>query len=193
MIQNTMAMGKMVNLLKEKGIQFTEGLTEIETHRVEEIYDIRFPESLRRFYSFGVPFSENEHEFPRWADFSEANIAKIKERIEAPIQWLLNYVKRDFWLPSWGKRAKSTDKAIKQFTQIAMKSPRLIPVYLHRYMPWLDGVDDPPVISTVGRDTIYYGRNLQEYLQNEFLGNGHFTIPENCMYIPFWSDIIKSV
>ena len=98
MDQNT-----IINQLRAKGIQFAEGLTKAEIDRIEEIYDIRFPESLRRFYGIGVPFFEDEHEFPRWTDFSEANIEKIKERIQAPIHWLLNDVKGGFWLPSWGR------------------------------------------------------------------------------------------
>jgi len=99
--------------------------------------------------------------------------------------------KRDYWLPNWGKRPESADESIKQFMEIAGKAPRLIPVYGHRYMPQLDG-DDVPVISAVGRDIIYYGSNLQEYLRNEFLNNGYFTLNKNFTYIPFWSDIISA-
>lgn len=188
--KQNMFQSAFMNQLRMKGIQFAEGLTEAEIHRIEEIYDIKFPESLRRFYILGVPFSEDEDHFPRWTDFSEANIAKIKERIKAPVEQLLFAVKKDFWLPNWGKRGGSSDEVIKQFTEIAMRAPRLISVYSHRYIPQLGGVDDPPVISAVGRDIIYYGSNLREYLQNEFLNNGHFIVNKNCMYIPFWSDII---
>ena len=190
MEQNTM---EIINRLKGKGIQFLDGLTEAEIQKIEAIYDIRFPGSLRGFYGFGVPFSEDEHEFPRWADFSEGNVAKIKERIEKPIQWLLFHVKMDFWLPNWGNRPKSADEAIGQFMEIATASPRLVPVYGHRYMPCLDGINDPPVISTVGRDTIYYGSNLREYWQNEFRDDGEeFIVSPNNLHIPFWSDIMNA-
>ncbi len=182
----------MANQLKAAGIQFSDGLTEAEIQKIEKIYDIRFPESLRSFYRLGVPFSEDENEFPRWTDVSDANISKIKERIQAPIKQLLFPIKKeDFWLSGWGKRAESTDEAIAQFMEIAMKAPRLIPIYSHRYVPQLDGVDDSPVISAVGRDIIYYGSNLHEYLRHEFLDKWHYTA--NCMYIPFWSDIIEGM
>lgn len=237
---------EIVSQLKSKGIQFADGLTEAEIRRIEEIYDIRFPGSLRRFYSLGVPFSgnsegedispqwenfpetgiaeikrieetlnirfpgslrrfysfgvpfadnsEGEDMFPQWNDFSEANIAKIKKRIVAPIYRIWFAIEHDFWLPDWGERPESVDEAIKQFTEIAVTAPRLIPICSHRYMPQLDGADDPPVISAVGRDIIYYGRDLHEYCQNDFrnIEDGEeFIIPQNCAYIPFWSDIIN--
>ncbi len=184
---------KLFEKLREKGIEIAEGLTEAEIHKIEEIYDIRFPESLRKFYSIGVPFSEDENGFPQWSNFSDANIAKIKERIQAPIDWLLLPVKKeDYWLPNWGKRPESDDEIIKHFTELTKKAPRLIPLYGHRYMPQLDGADDPPVISTVGRDIVYYGGSLQEYLRNEFLNDGYITRNKNFKYIPFWSDIISA-
>ena len=184
----------IIDQLINKGIQFAKGLTEAEFQRIEEIYNVRFPGSLRRFYSLGLPDSEDPDDmagFPRWTDFSAANIAKIKERIQAPIHWVCGYIKRGFWIPNWGKRPKSTNEAIKQFMEIAMKAPRLIPIYSHRYMPQLDGVENPPVISTVGIDIIYYGSDLHEYLQNEFQRDGDFLVPQNCVYIPFWGDIIN--
>ena len=33
-----------------------------------------------------------------------------------------------------------------------------------------EGNEDPPVISTVGYDTVLYGNNLKEYLKVEFEG-----------------------
>jgi hypothetical protein len=176
--------------LKAKGIKFTDGLTPSEIRNIEEIYEIKFPDSLYRFYSRGIPFSDDEHGFPRWNDFSDENIAKIKERIEAPLRWLLKSVQTDFWLPDWGKRGRTIAGVTARFAEVSQNAPRLIPIYSHRYMPMLDGVGDPPVISTVGSDIIYYENSLQKYLQNQFL-NSEFVIPQKCLYIPFWSDIIE--
>ena len=166
----------LTDKLKIKGIKFKNGLTETEINVIEKIYDFIFPESLRKIYSVAIPFSEdidNAAGFPNWTDFSEVNIAKIKERIHAPLQRLY------------------LDKSLcDMMTKTAAKAPLLIPLYSHRYMPTIDGMNAPPVISAVGRDIIYYGDNLYEYLQNEFL-NECFIIPQNRPYIPFWSDIIN--
>lgn len=42
---------------------------------------------------------------------------------------------------------------------------------------------DPPILSTVGRDTVWYGENLCQYLQKEFLSDsslGEHIVP----YVP---------
>jgi hypothetical protein len=182
----------IIEQMKAKDIMFSEGLTTAEINRIEDIYDIRFPKSLRIFYSICVPFSErNKSYFPQWADFSNANIAKIKEHIQEPIIHLLLAVKHEFWLSKWGKRPDSSDEAVKYVSEIVIGAPKLIPVFSHRYMPQLESITDPPVISAVGRDIVIYGCNLKEYLRNEFLSDHHPTVSGNGVYIPFWSDIIE--
>ncbi len=49
-----------------------------------------------------------------------------------------------------------------------------------------------PVISMYGYDTIYYGRNLEDYFDHEFGGAAHASIfePTPPKRIPFWSDLI---
>ena len=63
-------------------------------------------------------------------------------------------------------------------------------IYAHRYIPvYLD--ENPPVISVMGVDIIFYGENLAEYFKVEFGEKKHTEI--NCQKInpiPFWSDII---
>ena len=76
------------------------------------------------------------------------------------------------------------------FDELSSQAPKLIPIYSHRYLPIIDGEDDPPVISVVGSDIIYYGCNLSDYFNREFFGGkGAISIPMNNR-IPFWSDII---
>ena len=48
------------------------------------------------------------------------------------------------------------------------QSPRLIPFYAHRC--FFDGMDEMPIISFwQAIDTIVYGSNLENYLENEFI------------------------
>lgn len=182
-------MNTIFNQLKDKGILFKNGLSNGEIKKIAEIYGIVFPESLSMFYSLGVPFSEENDLFPLWSDFSDSNITKIKERIQKPYEMLTFEVQDGFWLESWGSKPESKEEVLKKFAELSSKTPRLIPIYSHRYMPLIDGVEDPPIISTVGIDVIYYGSNLHDYLQNEFL-NDNFIIPSYSVKIPFWSDIM---
>ena len=69
-------------------------------------------------------------------------------------------------------------------------APKLIPIYSHRYMPM--GVsDNPPVISVYGVDVIYYGKDLDEYIQIEFGEKNPSEIDySNIQKIPFWSEMM---
>ena len=176
--------------LRSRGIRFTDKLTEYELRRIESVYDIIFPPSLRRFYSCGIPYAEKVDLFPRWTDLSEENIAAIKKRMGQPYEWLLISVKSGFWLRQWGDRPDGQSEAEKRFRETISAAPVLIPIYSHRYMPVLDDTDDPPVISTVGRDTIIYGRDLSDYLYHEFIAGVGYHSDKEAAPIPFWSDVI---
>lgn len=177
----------LADQLKAKGIRFLNGMSQEDIYKIQEIYGIILPKSLIDFYSQGIPFSDDEHNsFPNWTDFSQGNILKIKERIEAPINWLSLDVQNGFWLPRW----RSPDNKSEHFRKIAANAPKLIPIYSHRYIPMIADSDDPPVISAVGSDIIYYGTDLHEYLNNEFLNDGSLTLSGKKTYIPFWSEII---
>ena len=165
------------------------GLNDREIDLIENLYAIRFPKALKDFLHQGTAISDNDGGFPDWRNLSLDNVESIKKRINAPYNWLKRDVlKYGYWSKSWGKRPENPAAVQSKFMSISENAPLLIPIYSHRYMPVLDGVDDPPIISTVGRDTVYYGHNLEEYLEAEFLKKRVTT--SNYTYIPFWSEII---
>ncbi len=182
-------MEHLIEQLKIQGVNFSDGLNDEQLSIIEAKYDITFPEKLRWFYSCGVPYSNNPDEFPMWSDFSQENTALIREWIASPAKWLLHDVRNGFWLDSWGAKPSDIDSAVNIVSEMLEKSPKLIPIYNHRFVPALDGIADPPVISTVGRDTIFYGSGLEDYLSCEFLG-AKKPKPVS-VYIPLWTDIIE--
>ena len=174
---------RIINHMNKMGICFTSGLTDNTIAEIEEVYEIRFPDSLKVFYKTMLPIStkcEEPPRFPRWNDLSPKNINFIRQLMDAPYQWLRRDIEKGFWLPIW--EGKTIDELFEN-------TPKLIPIFAHRYMPVVEGLDDLPIISTVGRDTVYYGHNLSEYLEVEFSGKRLNT--NNFAYIPFWSEIIE--
>jgi len=168
-----------MNLLLKKGAEPRPGLTGEEFRRIEETYGVVFPQSLREFYETVLPVTGNPHEFPDWRDFSQENTAAVRERMKAPYVWLARDIDRGFRLPQWKGTAQ----------EILRGAPVLIPVFGHRYMP-VTGCSDPPVFSTVGQDTVWYGSNLDDWLVHEF---GERTASVNgagLPYVPLWSDIM---
>lgn len=161
-----MAYQHIISIMKEKGVSFDKGLTEQEIRQIEKIYNISFPASLTDFYKKALPIGEM---FVKWNDFSESNIYNIRERMYSPYKWLSQDI-------TYCESFRNAD------------APNLIPIYSHRYMPCINH-PDPPVFSTVGADTIWYGKNLKEYLYNEFIRDYHITA--DIPYVTLWSDIIS--
>jgi len=159
----------IICLMKEKGVSFENGLTETELEQIEKVYDISFPASLLRFYKEALPVGVS---FVKWNDFSEENIANIKEKMYLPYKWL------------------SQDITYCEAFRNAKNAPKLIPIYSHRYMPIINHTD-PPVFSTVGADTIWYGKNLEDYLFNEFIRE-YIIVSSDIQFVPLWSNIINN-
>jgi hypothetical protein len=181
----------IIQKMKAAGVCFSSGLTHDTIAKIEKLYEIRFPDSLRTFYQTALPISVGDTEFPRWDDFSQENINLIRERIHAPYRWLmLAIINHPYWLSSWGERPLTFEDIEKRVGELFKNAPTLLPIYSHRYIPVMEGIEDPPIISSVGQDTVYYGHTLEEYLKIEFL-NDHVQSFDCVQRIPFWSDIIE--
>ena len=67
---------EIIKLLKDKGIKFDAGLTQSELEKIYEIYEVKFPLSLKLFLTTALPVSDG---FYNWRDFSSGNVTKIKK------------------------------------------------------------------------------------------------------------------
>ncbi|VIO80845.1 hypothetical protein CI41S_75530 [Bradyrhizobium ivorense] len=47
------------------------------------------------------------------------------------------------------------------------------------------------MFSVYQADVIYYGANLTDYFEREFLGFNHRPWSEPTKHIPFWSDLVE--
>lgn len=158
----------IITEMKKKGVIFDTGLSCSEISRIEEIYGIKFPESLKEFYMIELPVGEKDKRipYPKWRDFSPENIEKIKEMM-------------------YPYEAPAEHKSIEY--------PPLIPIWGHRYLPVCE-LDDPPAISCVGCDIIWYGENLCEMLRMDFLTDPfelQIDPPMDIPYVPLWSEAVE--
>ena len=170
---------KLIKMLEMKGIEFAEGLTDEEIIYIEKIYSIKFPKQLKEFIKIKLPVSNG---FYNWRDFTEANIEKIKNVINAPMKGLLFDIEyNDFWVEKWGNVLDNNIETKKyKFLEKYYKAPKLIPVYSHRYIPVMQS------------DIIIYGKNLEDYFEKEFILSKEFKVDNSNCDVEFWSDIINN-
>lgn len=176
-----------LELLKKNKVKFEEGLTTKEVLQIEKIYDIIFPESLREFLMTELPVSKG---FYNWRNQDKENIENIKNMLIQPIQYIKDMPQEVYWCEDWGEEPEEEDDFDNEVKQRLEKAPKLIPIYLHRYMPMLDN-ENPPIISVHGADVIYMGKDLKDYFMVEYAMKKQKDINFNSIKsIPFWTDLM---
>lgn len=175
-----------ISLLRKKGVTLARGLTTREIERAERVYNIKFPKSLKTMLMMAMPTGKG---FYNWRDMSDDNIDNIKETMKRPYENINNMAEEIYWCDTWGAEPESIEKYKEEVRKRLKKAPKLIPVYAHRYMPMLD--NEPPILSIHDTDVIYYGENLENYLEIEFGDKDQRSISiKNIKPVQFWSDII---
>lgn len=175
-----------IQILKSINIQCDNGLSEEEIDKIEKLYDIVFPKSMKKFLKEVVPICDG---FYNWRDMSEENVEYIKSKIATPIKNFYNEAKDAILGEDWKDELEKCTK-IEEVRRRLEEAPKLIPVFAHRYIP-MDSGDNPPVISVYGVDIIYYGENLKDYISIEFGEKSQSEIDfENIQRIRFWSDVM---
>ena len=180
----------LIQLLKNKGIQFTKGLTDEELITVEADFDFWFPPDWRILLCMESPVSKG---FVDWkkALSSRKYENEILERLSWPLEGMLFDIQNNvFWDKQWGKKPDSFEQQKEIAEENIRKYPKLIPIYSHRYIPSTPQEVGNPIFSVYQMDIIYYGFDLATYFRNEFHLNlpDSFEIPQEAKYIEFWSE-----
>jgi len=181
---------QLVQLMKTKGILFADGLTDAEISAIENTFDVLFPPDLSVFLQTEMPVSEG---FVNWrTGLTSAQENKlIMDKLAAPLDGILFDIQNNgFWYDAWGYRPTSFVQQKNIAEEHFRKSPKLIPIYSHRYIPSLPHETGNPIFSIWQTDIIYYGFDLATYFQKEFALPETFKSPEKPKYIAFWSDMI---
>ena len=178
---------EIIDLLKLHGVELDIGLTYEEITKIEEIYKIKFPDSLKEFFMVALPISNG---FYNWRNFEYDNINYIKHMIKKPIEDIDDLAEEVYWCDEWGEKPEDKKLIAKNVRERLKNAPKLLPIYIHRYMPMILD-DNPPIVSIHGIDIIYYGESLKDYIQIEFGKKNQKDIDfQSIIPIPFWSDIM---
>jgi hypothetical protein len=178
---------KLIMKLKEKGIKFHEGLSSQEIKEIEKKYEILFTKELKKFYTIALPVSDG---FYNWRNFNNENVRLIKQMLKNPADDLREYIDEIYWCDDWGDEPDNVDEKNKILIKKIDSAPKLIPIYSHRYIACFESKQNP-VFSIHGTDIIYYGENLESYLEIEFGYKQYSEMKtEDIIPVPFWSDLL---
>ena len=171
----------LVAQMKERGIEFDVGLTDVEIAATESRFGFRFPPDLRAFLQTALP---NGDRFPNWRSGKEAD---LRDWLDLPRQGILFDIEHNgFWLDEWGPRPNSLVDAKRVASELVSGAPKLIAIFIHRMMPDEPHLAGNPVFSVHQTDIINYGFDLADYLRNDFHIPGREAWPESVRQIRFW-------
>jgi len=180
----------IIDLLKENGVSFDRGLSEIEIQEIKNTFNIQFPEDLKMLLKTNHPVSQGFVHW-RYGINSKKGEREISQRLHAPFEGILYSIKlNSFWLEAWDEIPDTFEEKKSRFEVEYKTKPKLIPIYSHRYIPEKPMEKGNPVFSVHGIDIIYYGFDLLNYFEKEFKIKlpekfGNITYPKK---IDFWSD-----
>lgn len=171
----------------KNGVECQAGLKREEFLAIEDAYKIVFPMEYKRLLEQVLPISQG---FYNWRDFSPSNYSHIKMLIKEPIEQFWKNAVEVYWNTDWGNEPKDSDELVDIVRHKLVFAPKLIPVFSHRYIPMCGG-NNNPVFSVCGTDVVYYGSNIDEYLEIEFKKKKQQSIDfSKVKKIPFWSEVI---
>lgn len=91
-----------------------------------------------------------------------------------------------------GIAPKQLDEKLLVAKEQVIKITKLIPIYSHRYIPYLSNQQLAPILSVYQTDIIYYGTNLWNYFEHEFTYIDYRDIDfTGVAHIPFWSVFLE--
>ena len=176
---------ELIDKLKKRGVEFSEGLSDSEIYAIEGEFDFTFPEDFRLFLHTAVPRGDA---FVDWRSMQD-----VRKRMDSVWEGISFDIQRNsFWYKGWGEKPASLEEQLRVAKEHYNSYPKLIPIYSHRYIPSPPTSAGNPVFSVCGTDIIYYGYDLTSYLEHEFdfrIYNSIFSEEHPFRRIPFWSEV----
>jgi hypothetical protein len=175
----------VVARLEDAGVRLDRGLTEADVKRVEKKYGFAFGPDHRALLRTALPLGD------AWLNWRHATPAKIRERLQAPIESVVfDVLHNDFWATAWGARPGDQKAAERTAREQLSAAPVLLPLFGHRYLPAAPAPAGSPVFSVQQSDVIVYAADLLDYVDVEFgAAEPPASIPPDRPHLDFWSDL----
>ena len=181
----TFTVEDVVKRLEDAGVRLDRGLTEADVKRVEKKFGFAFGPDHRALLRTALPLGD------AWLNWRHATPAKIRERLQAPIDNAIVGVRAHGWWPAgWGERPESDAAAEQAARRHLADVPALVPLYGHCYLPAAPAPAGGPVFSVQPGEVRIYATDLLHYVDVEF---GSAAAPARSAASPldFWSDLAE--
>jgi len=178
---------RLRSLLQASEATLSAPLADDEIVAVQSRFGFEFSQDQRELYAIALPTG------PEWPDWRRGPLDELRRWLDWPVDGVLFDVEhKGFWPSSWGERPHSLNSAIDVARGHMRAVPVLIPVYSHRYLPGAPVQPHVPVFSVYQTDTIYYGHDLVDYLENEFVRPPPGPpIAGPVVHVAFWSELAE--
>jgi len=165
---------------RAEGRLWAEGYTQSDLDAAQAKYDLVFPPDLVSLFRDRRPV--------RGYDW-RSDDKEIRAMLKWPLEGLLFDVENNaLWSPEWGDRPNTAGARSEVLAKVVSGAPKLIPLVSHRYLPAEPHEAGNPVFSIYQSDVIYYGVDLEDYFEREFVTQDR-PCPEHIKRIRFWSDL----
>lgn len=165
-----------------EGRLWAEGYTQSELDVAQEKYGLVFPPDLVAMLRECRPVLAYD-----W----RSDDKEIREMLKWPFEGLLFDVENNvLWWPEWGDRPATPEARSEVLAKVVSEAPKLIPLVSHRYLPTEPNEAGNPVFSVYQSDVIYYGGDLANYFEREFV-NPRAPLPQHIKHVRFWSDLVE--
>jgi hypothetical protein len=177
----------VVARLEDAGVRLDRGLTEADVKRVEKKFGFSFGPDHRALLRTALPLGDT------WLNWRHATPAKVRERLQAPVEGLvLEVLDNGFWSADWGRRPDDARAAERTAREQLAQVPVLVPLYGQRYLPAAPAPEGSAVFSVQRSEVQVYARDLLDYVDVEF-GEAQPPNPASDLpHLSFWSDLALS-
>lgn len=150
-----------IDCLRNKGHNFTSGMTDTELAMIESRYGFTFPPDLRFFLQSALPDSTY---FVNW----RASQSELDFWFSRQVDGILFDVQNNvFWHAGWDLRPASVAEALRIAERELERVPKLIPIgdrLFAKCIPASPCIAGNPVFSVNQADVLHAGRDLADYL-----------------------------